>query len=422
MNIPRKKLKLFLPVIVIIIVVISINYYLIATKPKIKEAKVVEDAWQVDTIQAKVSTYHPSQKLFGKLNTENVIKISASVEADVVKLNVASGELVQAGRVMVLLNKQKLRNALDKTKAKITQTQLEIKQAKTNLNNQKRLLEYDKQLLGIQHTQFDRIEKLTKLEHRSSRDFEASKEAKLNREIAVINRNKQMTDLRISVDKLNARLKSEQADLDNVKLDLKNSIIKAPVTGLLLNVFVQVGSRVGVRSNIAEVLPIDKVEFEAILINRQMPQIFASLEANQPIGAAIILFGKTYQAWLVRLKGMPNLAGQIGIFRLAKVDASVLNKIRPNLNVPIDMRLTGIEGAIAVPYSSVYGTDKVFVIREGRLVGVRMEYLGSVKILQKGRTELWALIRSADISAGEPIMITHLPNANTGMKIIVLAP
>ena len=64
---------------------------------------------------------------------------------------------------------------------------------------------------------------------------------------------------------------------------------------------------------------------------------------------------------------------------------------------------------------AIYGNARLYTLRDGRLHGVDIEPVGQTRSAS-GETRL--LVRSAELSAGTPIVVTHLPNAVEGLKVV----
>ncbi len=69
---------------------------------------------------------------------------------------------------------------------------------------------------------------------------------------------------------------------------------------------------------------------------------------------------------------------------------------------------------VAVPYAALYGVDRLYVMHEDRMRGVRVEVVGE----QRGADgSVRALVRGAELKAGDAVIVTQLPNAVDGLKV-----
>jgi hypothetical protein len=113
---------------------------------------------------------------------------------------------------------------------------------------------------------------------------------------------------------------------------------------------------------------------------------------------------------LVRLDGEASASGVDGFFALP----AALTYLRPGDLLSATLHLPKHEGVFAVPYSALYGTDRVYVVEAGRLQPRRVTLLGQTE--QAGQT--WALLQG-EIKEGERLVTTHLPNAVGGLKVSI---
>lgn len=69
---------------------------------------------------------------------------------------------------------------------------------------------------------------------------------------------------------------------------------------------------------------------------------------------------------------------------------------------------------IAIPFRSIYGNNRIFLLNDGRMKAIDVESVGQFET-EQGDSLL--LVRSDQINAGDQIIVTHLPNAVDGLKV-----
>jgi len=74
-----------------------------------------------------------------------------------------------------------------------------------------------------------------------------------------------------------------------------------------------------------------------------------------------------------------------------------------------------VEGVFAVPLSSVYGMERIYVIEQGRLHRRQVQVVGETLLSGKMHYLL-----KGDLHAGEQLLITHRPNAMSGLSVTVM--
>ena len=98
-----KIFRLLLPVLIIGIAV-AIAAYLFATKSKPKPVTVTEKAWLVKIQKAELDDYSPDLTLYGKVDSLWSTQLTASVEADVLAVNVIEGDKVSKNQLLIKLD------------------------------------------------------------------------------------------------------------------------------------------------------------------------------------------------------------------------------------------------------------------------------------------------------------------------------
>ncbi len=71
------------------------------------------------------------------------------------------------------------------------------------------------------------------------------------------------------------------------------------------------------------------------------------------------------------------------------------------------------EQVYRVPPTSIYENNRIYLLRDGRLAGIEVNIVGSTS--QSG--EYFRLVRSDQVSDGDKLVMTRLPNATTGLKV-----
>jgi hypothetical protein len=113
---------------------------------------------------------------------------------------------------------------------------------------------------------------------------------------------------------------------------------------------------------------------------------------------------------LDRLAGEADPSGVDGLFRV--LDDPQLLRLGQMLT--LRMQRPAREESIAVPFRAVYGGDRLYKLEDGRMVGVQVETLGG-RVEADGSERL--LVRSPQLSAGDLIVTTHMPNAMDGLRV-----
>ena len=120
--------------------------------------------------------------------------------------------------------------------------------------------------------------------------------------------------------------------------------------------------------------------------------------------------GMPLQLELNRLAGEAEPSGIDAYFQANQPGS----QLRLGALLPLSFDLPTENDVIAVPYQAIYGNSRLYLLQGDRLQGVDVESVGQYRN-EKGAALL--LVKSALISDGDQIVITHLPNAVSGLKV-----
>ena len=126
--------------------------------------------------------------------------------------------------------------------------------------------------------------------------------------------------------------------------------------------------------------------------------------------ASITLPGANLQLELVRLAGEAEPSGVDAFFQAGRSSA----QLRLGDLLALSFWLPPENDVIAVPYQAIYGNSRLYLLQQNRLQGVDVESIGQYS---DDRGNAMLLVKSAKIKANDEIVITHLPNAVSGLKV-----
>lgn len=409
-----RKIIFFIAVIVIGIGVVS---YLKLTQKTLKPRSQVITPSLVNVIPAQLGTFSPHQRLYGKLNNERLVKILAHGHGEIKKVLVSGGDQVRQGELLIQLDDTDFRTNFEAKQTQVEQTELAIDQAIIDMANAKKLLSYEQNLLQIDKKRLERAKKLSIQQNISNTALENAQERFIQRQSAVAQQEKKQQDSQIHLKRLQSRLKSEKSQLVQATDQLQRTLTKAPIAGLVTAVNTQKGSRVGINAEMLAILPLENLEVTAVLVNSHLPIILDALQQQQVIYAQVTVFGSSITATFSRLQGQSNNGAAVGIFTLQNPTLDLLQKLRPNHLLPLLVQLPMVENALKIPFTALYGSDKIYVVREGRLHALTVQLLGATSGVDS--QEDWALIQSDEIQPNDVIAVTNLPNATHDLPVSI---
>ena len=171
------------------------------------------------------------------------------------------------------------------------------------------------------------------------------------------------------------------------------------------------GDRVNTNQAMISYYGLNSLELRAQIPSAQVAMVNKAIRNQKLLSAKVNANGDQYDFSLVRLAGNASLSGVDAFFEVP-VDVDWL---RPGELLDIQLIGEPEDNSFAIPFSAIYGSDRIYKVEQGELIALEMKLLGET--LVDGNT--MALV-SAALSDGDVITVTHLPNAISGLKVSVL--
>jgi hypothetical protein len=86
----------------------------------------------------------------------------------------------------------------------------------------------------------------------------------------------------------------------------------------------------------------------------------------------------------------------------------------PGRTLSLTLTLPAQDNIIAIPPLALYGTDRVYRVNDGKLEAVTVNRVGDTRATNN---QPWVLVTSEQLSEGDKIITTQLPNAITGLPV-----
>ena len=191
---------------------------------------------------------------------------------------------------------------------------------------------------------------------------------------------------------------------------LQRSQVVAAFDGMISNVAVAAGDHVQASQALLSLYPLNDLEIRARLPGRYQSEIQNALSDGQTLQAQVELPDASISLGLRRLAGEAHTSGIDAFF---SIDTAA-HPLRPGNLVELVLSRPPQERVLAVPFQAIYGNNRLFLLRDGRMHGIAVEALGSYTDVNGSEA---LLIRSDAIDSGAQIILTHLPNAVDGLKV-----
>ena len=402
-------LRRLLPLLIIVLAGTAFAY-MKSSKPERKKPVASEKVWQVDVIQAESRSLAPGLTLHGEVESPSLIKSAAPGAGLVSEVLVRPGQTVIPGQRLVAMDRRDFSAARIQASAEVTDLIAQLDELRLRNRSNQQVIDQEKALLELATVELKRVERLKKNNLSSESALSDAHEKQRRQQLSLIA--KQLAvDLFLSSQKqLQARLSRARAQLADVELSLMRSEVSAEFSAIIASMPVSVGDRVRVADTLVSLYPLDSLEVRARIPAAYQSEIQQALARGMTLSAVAEASGKRYPLELLRLAGEARADGIDAYFRVIEgtADLRIGNLLTVQLKRPQQHRV------FAVPYRAVYGNNRLYLLRENRMVSISVEAVGQYRN-DEGAVQL--LVRSSDIVEGDRIITTHLSNALDGLKV-----
>ncbi len=406
-------LKILLP-LVILVSGLGVFAALRATRPQQAPARIEERVWRVEVEAVQPATRRPTLTLYGKVETQHLLRAAAPKPAQVAEVSVEEGERVETGELMIRLDERDFLPQVAQAQAEAAELEAQIESEKMRHDADLRSLEQERTLLDLAREGVRRARQLKTQNLGSDSSLDEAEQALAQQSLQLTGRETSIADHPARLRALQARLERAKARLAEAELDFDRARVVAPYSGVVTKVEVAAGDQVKDASILLGMYSFDNLRVRARIPAPYQEELRSAWADGGDIEGLATVGGREFRLRLSRIAGEADPSGVDGLFAIE----GPREWLRVGQIVPFHLRRPPREGVVAVPYQAVYGGNRVYRLAEGRLEGLDVEIVGGY-LEEDGSERL--LILSAELNRGDLLVTTHLPNAMTGLRAEALA-
>ena len=358
--------------------------YLQSTKKEVAVTPPEEQVWTIQAITAVSDDISPTEQAFGTVSSGRGAQLRFGVAGEVISVSerLRNGVDVEKGEILARLDSERSALALEEVKLQLAAEKRQISQLETQLEVRTRM--YERAL-----TLFEKAVG-------SQAEIDAS-------QLAVSSAANMLDQAKARQAQLKVAAKRHQKDIDDAEL-------KAPFDGTLSAVELALGNQVNNSHLVAHLTDLSRLEVSFVA----PVSIYQNI--NALIGSKVQLRWTSGTAASAEVSAVITRAEIIvdrseGGGRLyAELPENAARNIPPGAFVEVLYKGQSFADVIAVPEEALFGSDTVYVIKEGRA----RKRLIEVKHRSPG-----AVLIAGDIQDGEQIVATRLPGIGDGIRVRV---
>ena len=412
--------KILIPSIIFILAIVFFKM-MIATKDQSPAIEINEHVWRVKQHIVDKQSLSPVITLYGRVETSALLNAAAPAPSQVAKVLVKEGEHIDKGQLMLSLDKADFEPLVMQAQAKVKELNALIKsdQLRHKINLQS--LKNEKKLLRLSEKALVRAEKVKKQNLGSISETEQAMQQVEKQRLSYNVIQFSVDEHQNRQEQLEARLIQAEADLRKNTLALERSQITAPFSGVVAKVNVAQGDRVNNNEKLLSFYSTEHLEIRAKLPVSVLSEIQKSIADSHSLNGDASSGSQQVPILLERISGEAQASGVDAIF---SISAEQVN-FRIGAIVVVRLQRPARDNMIKVPYQAMYGSDRLYQIKDNRLQSINVKSIGEyytrgMAIDSKSLAqESELLIESDELKAGDTILATHLPNAFSGLKVDV---
>lgn len=374
--------------------------------------QVTEKAWQVKVLKAEAGNYKPQVILHGATESPRRATLKAALEADVKATPKKEGEQVKKDELLIQLDDSDIRLLVQQRQAEVADLVAQIEARNNRYAADQEALKHEQALLALNRKSVERQQQLLTQKVGSQAAHDITERDRRRTELAVTERELAVRDHSARLNQLKARLQRAKALLAQAELDQKRTQLLAPFDARVTRLRVSVGDRVQEGDILMTLYAEQSVEVRAQIPASYIAQVLAGLQTEKTLQATAELDGQLIHLVLDRLSGRVDVGrgGVDALFRVEKAGGHLI--LGRFLQLTLD--LPEQQNVYAIPTQALYGRGKIFILKQNRLVAIEVKRVGLLFDETKGNQ---ILVRSLELKGGVKIVITHLPNARTGLLV-----
>lgn len=395
----------------IFVLLIAASLLVIATGPRAEPVAQSEREWPVSYHVAVPAPMSPSLKVFGRLESEQQAALRSAVTATVADVRVQEGEWVNRGDTLIVLDESELALVRRSAEALVRHAEAALQSVINEHQLSLGLAIHHEAQSALAANKLARFEALH--EQRMIADAQLDEVRHEANERAMVQARHQASLANHPQDLAQAEsaLNEAQARLAQTELDLNHTRIKAPFNGRVLRIQAATGDRITAGTWLADVADYDRLRVRAPLPLAIAEQLRLALQQCETVIARSVVAGHIVDFPLHGVAGAMR-DGQSGIDAFFQVSAET--PLMLGGVVDLNVILPHEHDAVALPIHAVYDNNRIYRIQDNRLEALPVERVGDYV---EG-SEFRVLVRSTALKEGDHIMISQLPAAMTGLKVL----
>lgn len=370
--------------------------------------------YTVSSVVAERGSFQPKMTVYGEIQAAKTIELRPLVTGKVIEINpeLKVGASVSENDMLFKIDPFSFETALAAAKSNVLETRARIAENEANIRIEQSRIRNLQDQLQIAKNDLERISQLRSRGTATAKDVE-------DRTFVVSQRTQSLEQSELSLIVENARLDQQNSVLDRLQRaitqaerDLADTILYAPVSGVISENNAAVGRYIGPSDRTVSLYEADRLEVRFTLTDQRFGRIQSDrtgvvgreVEVIWSIGGEEFRFPAT-----IDRIGAQIDSNRGGVEVIAVINDGVAkNSLRPGAFVELIVPDKEFENHFRIPETALYEGDTVYAIEDGSLAPRK------VRVFAREGNEI---IIDGAIENGDEIMTTKIAEISKGIRV-----
>ena len=227
----------------------------LAMMRKAPARKITEELPSIKVTRIKQKTVVPELEEYGVVKSLEEAKLRAQVSGKVIYCGKSNdGEIVKKGEVIVQIEKSDYEIALNKAQAELEILKSNLKKKEATVKNVAKMLKLMQEDFDLETARFERSKKLYARKVYSRNELDSAQQIFARKNKLLVEMQNTESRETISIESIKAEIKKAKALLEQAKLNLERTTVKAPVTGRIADCDMNVGDYLNLGEEICKII------------------------------------------------------------------------------------------------------------------------------------------------------------------------
>ncbi len=348
--------------------------------------------------------------LYGTVKSQEHATLSARVNSVVDTILVRDGARVKKGQLLLQLSHTGADLVVKQAKAEVQDKRAQLTLKTLSLSSNQQALAHREENLAISERQLKRLESLSSKQYVSAETLDKQRANENSQVLHLKTLRREIAVLSQQIQQAKASLASAEARLDDANNKRGHTRVIAPFDGVITQMFAATGEHVNIGVPLLDIMSSQDVEVRAMIPASELSQL--DIASLTKLKASARLYGHELSLQFSRLSGQVK-SGQVGTEAIFIVKNPPLHLKRGQVML-VKFALPAQPKAYSIPLSALYGNDKVYVIKNGRLARRTVKVVGhfyhTIDVAD-------LVVVGADLVSGESLLSNQVPGAVDGLKV-----